>query len=126
MSTLVRTFLAFVTSCFRSRAALQMENAMLRYQLNVYQRRQPRPKLRPMDRLLWGWVSRIWPGWSEALMLVKPATVLAWQRKRFRDYWTALSKHRGPGRPPVSQEIQELIRKISGANIGWGCSTDRR
>ena len=35
MSTLVSTFLAFVTSCFRSRAALQMENAMLRQERDV-------------------------------------------------------------------------------------------
>ncbi|MGH8523536.1 MAG: hypothetical protein ACREXY_04770 [Gammaproteobacteria bacterium] len=54
------------------------------------------------------------------MMLVKPATVIAWQRKRFRDYWAALSQYRGPGRPPVAKEVQELIRKLSGANIGWG------
>ena len=44
---------------------------MLRHQLNVYQRRQPRPKLRPMDRFLWAWVSRIWPGWREELTLAR-------------------------------------------------------
>ena len=120
MSTLVRTFLAFLTACFRSRAALQLENTMLRHQLNVYQRRQPRPKLRTVDRLLWAWVSRIWPGWREQLTLVKPATVIAWQRKRFRDYWAALSHRRGPGRPPLAKGLQELIRKLSSANIGWG------
>ncbi len=109
-----------LTTCFRTRASLQIENTMLRHQLNVYQRRQSRPKLRPMDRFLWAWISRIWPGWQETLMLVKPATVIAWRRKRFRDYWAALSQHRGPGRPPVAKEVQELIWKLSGANIGWG------
>ena len=97
-----------------------MENTMLRHQLNVYQRRQPRPKLRPMDRFLWAWVSRIWPGWREELTLVKPAAVIAWQRKRFRDFRAALSHRRGPGRPPVAKEVQDLIRKLSSANIGWG------
>ena len=93
---------------------------MLRHQLNVYQRRQPRPKLRTVDRLLWAWASRIWPGWRGELTLVKPATVIAWQRKRFRDYWAALSHRRGPGRPPLAKELQDLIRKLSSANIGWG------
>jgi len=105
---------------FRTHASLQIENAMLRHQLNVYQRRQSRPKLRPMDRFLWAWISRVWPGWQETLMLVKPATVITWRRKRFRDYWAALSQYRRPGPPPVAKEVQELIRKLSGANIGWG------
>ena len=93
---------------------------MLRHQLNVYQRRQPRPKLRPADRWLWAWISRVWPGWREALKLVKPATVTAWQRKRFRDYWAALSQHRGPGRPAIANEVQDLIKQLSRANVGWG------
>ena len=92
----------------------------VRHQLNVYQRRQPRPKLRTVDRFLWAWASRIWRGWREELTLVKPATVIAWQRKRFRDYWAALSHRRGPDRPPLAKEVQELIRKLSSANIGWG------
>jgi len=79
-----------------------------------------------MDRFLWAWVSRIWPGWREELTLVKPAAVIAWQRKRFRDFWAALSHRRGPGRPPVAKEVQDLIRKLSSANIGWGVSKDRR
>ena len=62
MTTLVQTFFAFLVSCFRSRAVLQIENTMLRHQLNVYGRRQAKPRLRPMDRFLWAWVSRIWPG----------------------------------------------------------------
>ena len=36
MTTLVQTFFAFFVSCFRSRAVLQIENTMLRHQLNVY------------------------------------------------------------------------------------------
>ena len=46
--------------------------------------------------------------------------MLAWQRKRFRDNWTKLSKQGSPGRPPVLKEIRALIRKLSAANVGWG------
>ena len=124
MSTLVRV-LVFLIACFRSRAALQMQNTMLRHQLNVYQRRQTRPRLLSIDCLLWAWFSRICSGWCEALTLVKPATVTAWQRKRFGDHWAALSHRRGPGRPPVAKEVQDLIEQLSGANIGLRCPTYR-
>lgn len=120
MTTLFRTLCTFLFTCFRSRAALQIENTMLRHQLNVYARRQAKPRLRPMDRFLWAWVSRIWPGWQGALNIWKPATVVAWQRKRFRDYWAALSRKKGAGRPPVAKEIQDLIKQLSNSNIGWG------
>ncbi len=54
------------------------------------------------------------------MVFVQTGTVMAWQRKRFRDHWAKLSKHDRPGRPPVSKEIRSLIRKMSEANISWG------
>ena len=45
--------------------------------------------------------------------------MIAWQRQRFRDHWARLS-HARPGRPAVAQEVQDLIRKMSRANPGWG------
>ena len=53
-------------------------------------------------------------------MFVQPATVLAWQRRRFRDHWARLSRRNLPGRPAVSQELRTLIRDISAANPRWG------
>ena len=54
------------------------------------------------------------------LVVVQPETVLAWQRKRFRDHWAQLTRAGNSGRPLVSAEVRELIRKISGANPLWG------
>ena len=45
--------------------------------------------------------------------------MIAWQGKRFRDHGTKLSKKGRPGRPLISNEIKALIRKMSGANVGW-------
>ena len=53
-------------------------------------------------------------------MFVQTGTVIAWQRKRFRDHWAKLSKQGKPGRAPVPKEIRALIRKMSEANISWG------
>ena len=73
---------------------MQMEFIALRHQVSVYQQSVSRPKLRPSDRLLWAWLSRLWPGWQQALAFVQPRTVIAWQKKRFRDYWRRLSQTR--------------------------------
>jgi hypothetical protein len=40
------------------------------------------------DRMLWVWLSNVWNGWRDALVIVKPETVLAWHRRGFRLFWT--------------------------------------
>src|SRR6267142_2835133 len=80
----------------------------------------PRPKLRALDRLLWVGLARVWTGWRRALVIVSPDTVLRWQRRRFRKYWTQLSCRPTGGRPPVHAEITALVRKMAAANPLWG------
>ena len=70
---------------------LALENLALRQQIAVYKRTAPRPRLRTTDRLFWAGLARLWPGWRQALVIVSPDTVLRWQRRRFREYWTQLS-----------------------------------
>jgi hypothetical protein len=103
MTRVVSILLTSVLDWFRSRLAMQMELIALRHQVAVYQQSISRPKLRPPDRLLWVWLSRLWPGWQEALEFVQPRTVIAWQKKRFRDYWRRLSQSGKPGRPAISK-----------------------
>src|SRR5918999_471852 len=45
---------------------------------------------------------------------------IAWQKKRFRDYWRRLSQSGKPGRPAISQEVRELIRDMWRSNPTWG------
>ena len=62
---------------FRSRAVVELENLALRHQLHVLRRQRPgRPRLFAIDRLLWVWLYRLWPRCLDAMMLVKPATVV--------------------------------------------------
>jgi putative transposase len=115
------TLLATLGSLFRSRAALELENLALRHQIGVLQRSvRKRPKLTPRDRLLWVWLSRIWSDWRSALAIVKPETVVAWHRAGFRLFWTWKVRHGQPGRPIISREIRDLIRKMCRENPGWG------
>jgi putative transposase len=51
---------------------------------------------------------------------VTPATVLRWQRRRFREYWTTLSRRPPGGRPPVNAEIKALVTRMAAANPLWG------
>ena len=120
MQAVVIAALTSLSALLRSRLALQIEVLALRHQLAVYQRAGRRPQLRPADRILWAWLSRIWSGWRTALVVVQPRTVIAWQRARFRDHWTRLSRQGTHGRPPVAKEIRDLIRTMSAANPTWG------
>ena len=111
---------AAASAAFKSRATLQLENLALRHQLGVLRRSVKRPKLTSADRLLWAWLCEVWSDWRSALVIVKPETVIGWHRKGFRLFWTWKVRHGQPGRPPVSKEMRQLIRKMSRENPLWG------
>ena len=68
-------FLAFLNAFFRSRYSLGLEIVALRQQLRVLKRKHPRPRLRVEDRIFWILLRRLWPAWSNVLVIVKPETV---------------------------------------------------
>ena len=78
--------------------ALALENLALRQQLAMYRRTRPRPTVRWSDRLVWVGLRRAWPAWKTALVVLRPATVIAWHRRGFAGYWTRRSRPPG-GRP---------------------------
>ena len=115
LSALVST-LAFR---IRSRACLELELISLRHQLSVLRRQHKgRIRLFSTDRLLWVWLYRVWPQVLNAMVLVKPATVVQWHRQGFRLYWRWRS-HR-LGRPKMRAEIRDLVHQMSLANRLWG------
>ena len=120
MPSVVAAFLAFVISLFRSRQALHLRILALQHQVSVYTRTVPRPRLRPTDRLFWAWLSRLWPGWQSARAFVQPRTVIAGQRKRFRDHWRYRSQQGTPGRPAIAKEVRDLMQAMWQANPTWG------
>ena len=86
----------------------------------MYRRTTTRPKLRRTDRLFWVWLARAWAGSRQSLVIVTPDTVLRWQRRSFREYWTTVSGRPSGGRPPVNTEIKALISRMAAANPLWG------
>ncbi len=97
-----------------------LENLALRQQLSVYKRLHPRPQLRQRDRLFWIWLSKIWDDWRNALIIVRPETVISWHRQGFHIFWTSLSQRKSVGRPAVSAEVSSLIKRMAAANPLWG------
>src|SRR5262247_694258 len=120
MMTLLLQLLRLLPFLLGGRRQLALENLALRQQLTVYKRTVARPRLRKIDRLFWVGLARIWAGWRQALVIVTPDTVLRWQRRRFREYWTRLSGRPTGGRPPVPAEIKALITRMANANPLWG------
>jgi putative transposase len=111
---------AFLRALVGASAAVALENVALRHQLAVLQRAAPRRRLRRRDRILWVWLSRLWTGWRASLIIVQPATVLAWHRQGFQLYWRWKSRPRSPGRPPIDPELRALIRRMARDNTTWG------
>lgn len=120
MKEFIRFLFSAVSSTVRSKLSLQMKIAALRHQLSVYQRTCHRPKVSPADQILWSCIAKIHGGWKTFLVFVQPRTVTEWQKRRFRDHWRRLSQSGKPGRPVISKEVRDLIRRISKANPGWG------
>ena len=120
MLSVVVSLLLALRSATRSRVALHLEILALRHQLAVVNRSRRRPlRLTAADRMLWARLSQAWSGWRPALVLVKPATVLAWHRRGFCLFRTWKSRHRC-GRPAAALEVRALIRRMSIANPLWG------
>jgi putative transposase len=119
MVTILSAIVSHFSFRFRSRASLELKLIALQHQLAVLRRQRPgRPQLSSLDRLLWVWLYRIWPQVIDAMILVKPATVVQWHRKGFRLHWGWRSRRRG--RPKIGTEIRALIRRMSRANPLWG------
>src|SRR6202790_5303573 len=118
MLTLLRSIGSVVACRFRSRAVLELEVLALRHQLNVLRRQRPgRPRLFVIDRVLWVLLYRVWPRCLDAMVLVKPATVVQWHRQGFRLFWRWRSRS---GRPSVDRETRDVVRQMSSANPLWG------
>jgi len=120
MIALVFAVIAYCRAFFIGRHRLGMEVAALRHQLVVFKRKQPRPRLCSCDRAFLVALRRLWPGWVNALIVVKPDTVVSWHRAGFRLFWRLRSRPRRLGRPNISPEVRQLIRRMKSENPSWG------
>jgi transposase InsO family protein len=111
------TALQHILISHRSRQKLAAENLFLRKQLALFQERELKPR-RADDatRAALVWLSQAF-NWRDALVVVKPATLIRWHREGFRRYWKHKSR---PGRPALPREARALICQMASENPNWG------
>jgi len=116
-------YLMFARTCSwlvllsRSTASKDAELLVLRHEIAILRRAQPRPRLDWADRAVLAALTRLLPRWLRGHRLVTPGTVLRWHRRLIARKWTY--PHR-TGRPPVSAEITALIERLATENSSWG------
>ena len=121
--TSVTTASAAVLDLTRSKPTLIAENALLRHQLVVLARSAGRPRLSTWDRTIMVLQARATPAWRDALMVVKPETLLSWHRSLFRLVWRRKSRPKGR-KPRITPETVELIKQMARDNP-WGAERIR-
>jgi hypothetical protein len=92
---------------------------VLRHQLMVLKRQAGRPRLRRRDRVFMAAISRALPRARWSSFVVSPQTLLRWHRELVRRKWTYRRPSAG-GRPPISEEVRELILRMGRENPGGG------
>lgn len=103
----------------RSNSELVLENALLRHQLAILKRQSKPPHLTPSDRFLFLLLASRLNHWKDALVLLKPETLLRWHREGFRLFWKHKSKP-NITRLKISQETVALIEQMAQENPLWG------
>src|SRR5216683_2639241 len=102
----------------RSEFAKDVELLVLRHQLLVLRRQQPRPSFRAADRAFLAALSRMLQPRGRHGLIVTPQTLLRWHRELVRRRWT--QPQRTGGRPPVERRVRELVLRLARENPRWG------
>jgi putative transposase len=97
----------------RSDASKDVEILVLRHEVAVLRRQVARPKPDRADRAVIAALARLLPRHLRLHRIVTPGTLLAWHRHIIKNKWTYPNT---TGRPPVPEEIRELVRRLAGQN----------
>jgi putative transposase len=101
----------------RSSASKDAELLMLRQEVAVLRRRNPKPRMDWADRAVLAALARLLPGPARMSRLVTPGTLLRWHQRLVRWRWTYPPKG---GRPGIDAKVAALIEQMARENPSWG------
>jgi len=101
----------------RSGASKDVEILVLRHEVAVLQRQVARPRPGWADRSVIAALAQLLPRRLRLRRIVTPGTLLAWHRRLVTNRWSC--PHTA-GRPPIPDEIRELVRQLARQNPRWG------
>jgi putative transposase len=108
-----------ITDLARSKPQLVAENMVLRQQLIVLSRSVKRPHFTPTDRAFFVLLANRLQTWKDALLIMKPETVLRWHRQGVRLFWRRKSRATSQ-EPKLPAETITLIKEMATNNRLWG------
>ena len=101
----------------RSNTSKDVEILVLRHKVVVLRRQVSRPKPDWADRAVIAALARQMPRHLRLHRIVTPGTLLAGHRRLVKNKWTYSN---AAGRPPVPEEVRELVRRLARQNPRWG------
>ena len=122
MAKLILFLIKIIFFFFRSKKSLISENIILKKKLQIKNRKYSdiRKQILDTDRIIFS-ILNILSNIKEKISIVKPETLLKWQRELIKNNWNFISrKNRFPGRPKIETNIRQLILQMKNQNIIWG------
>ena len=124
MDWIVRIVLVLVSDAFRfvllllrSSSGIRAENLVVRKQLAQYIEQGVKPRrVDSVTRISLALLTRLFD-WQNAMVIVRPKTVVRWHRAGWRLFWRIKCKL---GRRPIPAELRALIRRMAAENPVWG------
>jgi len=115
--------ISIFNTIFRNRKNLIFTMLLLKKENEIYKRhlnfQNKRLNFKKTDKLTFSMIKALSARAINHLSIVKPETLLSWQRQFMKNFWSY--KHNHPGRKPISRDVKNLILEMKQDNYLWGC-----